>query len=126
LSNADGAAVTSGRDWLERIVTQVSTPVRWDQCMRTMSVLGASALIELPPGGTLTGLARRALPEVARAAVKTPEDLDAARSLLAEHGAPETHENGHVPEWRLLVRPVAGPLPGRGAAPGRAPGGPVP
>jgi len=122
LSNADGAAVTSGRDWLERIVTQVSTPVRWDQCMHTMSVLGASALIELPPGGTLTGLARRALPEVARAAVKTPEDLDAARSLLAEHGAPETHENGHVPEWRLLVAPVAGTFRASGAAQGSTPG----
>src|SRR5690242_6299423 len=60
LSNADGAVVTSGRGWLERIVTQVSAPVRWDECMRTMSRLGASALIELPPGGTLTGLARRA------------------------------------------------------------------
>src|SRR5262249_57825236 len=89
-----------GRDWLERIGTQVSTPVRWDQCMHTMSGLGASALIELPPGGTLTGLARRALPEVARAAVKTPEDLDAARSLLAEHGAPVTPEDGHVPQRR--------------------------
>ena len=80
LSNADGAAVKSGRDWLERIVTQVSAPVRWDQCMHTMTALGASALIELPPAGTLTGLARRALPQLARVALKTPNDLDAARS----------------------------------------------
>ena len=62
LSNLDGAVVASGADWLERIVTQVSAPVRWDSCMRTMADLGASAFIELPPGGTLTGLARRALP----------------------------------------------------------------
>ena len=109
LSNADGAVVTSGRDWLERIVTQVSTPVRWDKCMQTMSGLGASALIELPPGGTLAGLARRALPQLARAALKTPDDLAAARALLAEHGTPEHHDNGHGPEWRLLVAAVAGP-----------------
>src|SRR5262249_22558160 len=57
LSNADGVPVKSGRDWLERIATQVSAPVRWDQCMQTMAGLGASALIELVPGGTLTGLA---------------------------------------------------------------------
>src|SRR6516165_9834716 len=88
LSNADGAPVSTGRDWLERIVTQVSTPVRWDLCMRTMSGLGASALIELPPGGTLAGLARRALPQLARVALKTPGDLDAARALLAEHSVP--------------------------------------
>ncbi len=108
LSNADGAVVTSGRDWLERIVTQVSAPVRWDECMRTMSRLGASALIELPPGGTLTGLARRALPRMDRAALKTPDDLAAARALLPEHGRPDHHYAGNTPEWRLLVAPAAG------------------
>jgi [acyl-carrier-protein] S-malonyltransferase len=108
LSNADGAVVTSGRDWLERIVTQVSAPVRWDECMHTMSGLGATALIELPPGGTLTGLARRALPQLDRVALKTPGDLSAARALLAERGMPEHHYAGHTPEWRLLVAPVAG------------------
>ena len=108
LSNADGAVVTSGRDWLERIVTQVSAPVRWDECMHTMSGLGATALIDLPPGGTLTGMARRALPDLARLALKTPGDLAAARGLLAEHGTPEHHYAGHTPEWRLLVAPVAG------------------
>jgi [acyl-carrier-protein] S-malonyltransferase len=122
LSNADGAVVTSGRDWLERIVTQVSAPVRWDRCMDTMSGLGTSALIELPPGGTLTGLARRALPGLARVALKTPDDLAAARGLLAEHGAPEHHYAGHTPEWRLLVAPVAGTFhagaDGQDAAPG--------
>jgi [acyl-carrier-protein] S-malonyltransferase len=122
LSNADGAVVTSGRDWLERIVTQVSTPVRWDKCMHTMSGLGASALIELPPGGTLAGLARRALPQLARAALKTPDDLAAARALLAEHGTPEHDDNGHGPEWRLLVAAVAGTFragtEGQDAAPG--------
>src|SRR5262249_56748927 len=93
---------------------------------QTMARLGASALIELPPGGTLTGLARRALPQLARAALKTPDDLDAARSLLAEHGTPEHHENGHTPEWRLLGPAQAGPSPGPGAAPGTAPGPPGP
>ena len=122
LSNADGAAVKSGRDWLERIVTQVSAPVRWDQCMQTMAGLGASALIELPPGGTLTGLARRALPQLPRVALKTPDDLDSARSLLAEHGTPAHHEGGHTPEWRLLVAAQAGTFRAGGAAQDTAPG----
>jgi [acyl-carrier-protein] S-malonyltransferase len=122
LSNADGAAVKSGRDWLERIVTQVSAPVRWDECMHAMDGLGASALIELPPAGTLTGLARRALPQLARVALKTPNDLDAARSLLAEHGTPEHHENGHTPEWRLLVAAQAGTFRADGAAQDIVPG----
>jgi [acyl-carrier-protein] S-malonyltransferase len=108
LSNADGAAVMSGSNWLERIVTQVSAPVRWDLCMQTMSAMGASAIIELPPAGTLTGLARRRLPGLAVMALKTPDMLDAARSVLAEHGGPQPQEDAHAPDWRLLVSPLAG------------------
>jgi [acyl-carrier-protein] S-malonyltransferase len=87
LSNRDGSVVSSGADWLERIVTQVSAPVRWDKCQRTMAGLGISALIELPPAGTLTGLAKRALPGVRTLALKRPADLDQARELL-EAGRP--------------------------------------
>src|SRR6266576_3107540 len=109
LSDADGAAVTTGKEWLERIVAQVAAPVRWDLCMRTMADLGVTALIELPPAGTLTGLARRALPGVAQLAIKTPEQLDAARELIAGHLAePDAHGHGHLPEWRLIVAPASG------------------
>ena len=109
LSDADGAAVTTGKEWLERIVAQVAAPVRWDLCMRTMADLGVTALIELPPAGTLTGLARRALPGVAQLAIKTPEQLDAARDLIAGHLAePDAHGHGHLPEWRLIVAPASG------------------
>jgi [acyl-carrier-protein] S-malonyltransferase len=89
-------------------VTQVSAPVRWDLCMREMARLGAGAVIELPPAGTLTGLARRALPGVALGSLKTPGDLAAARSLIGEHGAVDPYQGGQVPEWRLLVAPLAG------------------
>ena len=60
LSNRDGAVVKSGPEWLDRIINQVSAPVRWDKCMQTMETLGVTAMIELPPAGTLTGLAKRA------------------------------------------------------------------
>ncbi len=89
LSNADGAVVASGPDWAERIVAQVAAPVRWDLCMETMSGIGVTALIELTPGGTLAGLARRALPGVELLALKTPDQLDAARELIAAHAAPK-------------------------------------
>ena len=84
LSNRDGAIVSYGPDWLSRIVAQVAAPVRWDACMRTMADHGVTAMIELPPAGTLTGLARRGLPGVTVLAMKTPDDLDAARKLVAE------------------------------------------
>jgi [acyl-carrier-protein] S-malonyltransferase len=109
LSNADGAAVTTGKEWLERIVAQVAAPVRWDLCLRTMADLGVTAVIELPPAGTLTGLARRALPGVVQLALKTPDQLEAARELIEEHlSESDGHGHGHLPEWRLIVAPTSG------------------
>ncbi|MFF8943360.1 ACP S-malonyltransferase [Streptomyces sp. NPDC014864] len=85
VSNKDGGAVVTGAEVLDRLVGQVANPVRWDLCMETFKELGATALVEVCPGGTLTGLAKRALPGVKTLALKTPDDLDAARELIAEH-----------------------------------------
>ena len=93
LSNRDGAVVTAGADWLDRIVSQVANPVRWDRCMATMSAIGVTALIELAPGGTLTGMAKRALPGVELLAMKTPDQFDAARAMVAAHA---TATNGYA------------------------------
>ncbi|MEU5436228.1 ACP S-malonyltransferase [Streptomyces sp. NPDC020719] len=85
VSNADGKTVATGTEIVSRLVNQVSNPVRWDLCMETFQELGATALIEVCPGGTLTGLAKRALPGVKTVALKSPDDLEAARALIAEH-----------------------------------------
>jgi len=106
VSNADGQIVREGRDILTRLVTQVANPVRWDLCMQTMADMGVTALIELPPAGTLAGLAKRALPGVEVLAVKTPDDLAAAHDIIARHGAPSSA--GDEPAWRLVVAPAKG------------------
>lgn len=103
LSNRDGAAIGRGPDMLQRLVGQVEAPVRWDACMQTMADLGASAVIELPPAGTLAALVRRALPGVEVQALRSPDDLEAARVLVAAHAVGD-----HEPDWRLLVAPLAG------------------
>ncbi len=87
ISNRDGQAVDDGAQVLSRIVDQVARPVRWDQVMETLLAMGVTALIELPPAGTLVGLAKRGMKGIPSIAVKTPDDLEAARALLAEHGA---------------------------------------
>ncbi len=92
LSNADGAQVSAGREVLDRLVTQVSNPVRWDRCMETMTALGVTHLIELAPAGTLVGLAKRGMKGVQSVALKTPDDLDAARALLTEAGSTTSAE----------------------------------
>lgn len=89
LSNADGEAVATGAELLHRLVAQVALPVRWDLCMETLAGLGVTGILELPPAGTLTNLAKRALPGVETLAVKGPDDLDAAHDFVARHqGAP--------------------------------------
>ncbi|MEU8482796.1 MULTISPECIES: ACP S-malonyltransferase [unclassified Streptomyces] len=85
VSNKDGRTVATGAEVVSRLVGQVANPVRWDLCMETFKELGVTALVEVCPGGTLTGLAKRALPGVKTLALKTPDDLDAARALIAEH-----------------------------------------
>jgi [acyl-carrier-protein] S-malonyltransferase len=82
LSNRDGAVVPDGGDFLARLVDQVASPVRWDACMATMASRGVTTMIELLPGGTLTSLAKRGLSGVKTVALKTPDNLDAAREVL--------------------------------------------
>ncbi|MEH0971784.1 acyltransferase domain-containing protein [Micromonospora sp. CPCC 205546] len=109
LSNLDGAAVGHGRDMLQRLVRQVTAPVRWDLCMRTLADLGVTGVIELPPAGTLAGLVKRELkgpgaPEVVT--LNTPNDLPAARDLIARHGMAPSHEP--TMHFRVVVAPSAG------------------
>lgn len=82
LSNADGAHVTSGADVLQRLVDQVTLPVRWDLCMAVMKELGVHATAELPPAKALTGLAKRELAGTTTMALKTPDDLAKVAAAL--------------------------------------------
>ncbi|WP_422114594.1 ACP S-malonyltransferase [Brachybacterium sp. UNK5269] len=95
VSNAGGEVITSGARYLELIVTQVASPVDWEACMAALRDRGVTALIEVAPAGTLTGLAKRELKGIALANLNTPDDLDAARALVREHAgtAPTDQEN---------------------------------
>ncbi len=107
VSNADGAVVSSGSDLLARLVGQVASPVRWDACMQTFIDLGVTGLLELAPGGTLTGLARRGLPGVDTFALTSPDQLDEARAFVERH-AEHTTQHAVAPSWRLVVAPIKG------------------
>jgi len=90
LSNADGEVVGDGGEALRRMVAQVTRPVRWDACMARLRELGVTAVIELPPAGTLVGLVKRDLKGTATLALKTPDDLDRAVDLITEHAGADT------------------------------------
>ncbi len=106
ISNRDGHIVHDGPEVLERIVEQVARPVRWDLCMDTMLDLGVTGLLEMPPAGTLTGIARRAMKGVETFALKTPDQLDDARAFVEKHGEPSPVDS--TPTWRMLVAPSKG------------------
>jgi [acyl-carrier-protein] S-malonyltransferase len=83
-TNSDGSAVASGAAYLDLLVDQVASPVRWDLCMESFAAAGVAGIIELSPAGTLVGLAKRALRGTPAVAVKTPEDIPAAAALTTE------------------------------------------
>lgn len=99
----NGVVVANGV--VPRLVRHVAEPVRWDQTMATFAEAGVTAAVELPPAGTLTGLLRRELRDVLSVALRTPDDLPAARRLVTEHSATP---GGHDPAWRVVVAPGAG------------------
>ncbi len=83
-TNRDGSRVTDGQHFVDLLVGQVSSPVRWDKCMAAFAVADVTGIIELAPAGALVGLAKRALKGVPSVAIKTPEDLPAAWAMIDE------------------------------------------
>jgi [acyl-carrier-protein] S-malonyltransferase len=86
ISNRDGEEVSEGREILNRIVSQIANPVRWDLCMQRLVTLGVTGVIEVAPAGTLVGLIKRAVPTIEQFALKSPAEIDAAREFAAAHG----------------------------------------
>ncbi len=106
ISNRDGQVIHDGREVITRLVTQVRNPVRWDLCMQSMSDLGVTGILEMPPAGTLVGIAKRQLKGVETFALKTPEQLDDARAFADKHGDASPIDS--TPTWRMLVSPGKG------------------
>jgi [acyl-carrier-protein] S-malonyltransferase len=110
ISNRDGSVVHSGPEVLSRIVGQIARPVRWDLCLETMADLGVTGILEMPPAGTLTGIAKRYFRglgmSVETFALDSPDQLDAAREFVDKHGEASPIETS--PTWRMVVSPAKG------------------
>lgn len=117
VSNRDGRVVHDGTEVLSRLVDQVSNPVRWDLCQQTMVDLGVTGMLEVPPAGTLAGLARRAMPGVETFALKTPDQLDDARAFVERHGQASPLDGN--PTWRMVVAPIKGTFSRADVRPGQ-------
>jgi [acyl-carrier-protein] S-malonyltransferase len=81
-TNRNGDLIESGTTFVDLMVGQVSSPVRWDLTMASMEAAGVTGIIELAPAGALVGLAKRGLKGVPTVAIKTPDDLAAAHDMM--------------------------------------------
>jgi len=71
--NVDGRDVHTADHLRERLRAQLTSPVRWIECVRRLVELGADTLVEVGPGSVLSGLARRIAPDARAVSVNTPE-----------------------------------------------------
>ncbi len=85
ISNKDGQIITDSTDLKNRLVSQITSPVRWDLCQAKMIELGVTGMLELAPGGVLTGIAKREMPGVELFSIKSPEDIDTAQAFIDKH-----------------------------------------
>ena len=81
LSNRDGQPASSAADAIEKLVAQLTRPVRWDLCSETLRQRNVKAIVEFPPAGALSGIAKRELRGTPTHPVKTPADLDSLAEL---------------------------------------------
>ena len=85
VSNKDGQIITDSTELKNRLISQITSPVRWDFCQAKMIELGVTGMLELAPGGVLTGIAKREMPGVELFAIKSPEDIDTAKAFIDKH-----------------------------------------
>ena len=112
-ANVDAREHTDPAEWPGLLSAQLCSPVRWRQTLEALGGRGASAIVELGPGGVLTGLIRRTIPDVRAVAVAVPADLDKLMDALAGpetwNAASPTHQGEHLyTSERVIVSPSAG------------------
>ena len=74
-SNADVVSPADPRALRASLVRQLSLPVRWVECVRSLARQGARQIIECGPGGVLTGLNKRITDQAEAIALKDAAQL---------------------------------------------------
>jgi len=111
VSNVDAIAHDHGDEWASLLSAQLSSPVRWKQCLLTLADLGVTGFAELGPGGVLTGMVKRTIEGSRTISVATPDELDKFIEWV-NNAAPtglQQHEGEHLfAVERLVVSPASG------------------
>jgi len=85
ITNNQGKLVMDSQVAMQELVGQLTSPVRWDLCQETIKDAGVTGLLELAPGGTLVGIAKREIPGVELFAVKSVDDISMGIEFIRKH-----------------------------------------
>ena len=113
VANVDARVHTDAGEWPGLLSAQLCSPVRWRHSLEVLSGRGSTLAIELGPGGVLSGMVRRATPDMRGVPVAVPDDLD----KLMDHvsGNDEWSASGPDGQGEHLYtseRVVVSPAPG--------------
>ena len=127
VANVDARVHPGPSEWPGLLSAQLCSPVRWCQSMATLGELGTTQVVEVGPGGVLTGLARRTLPEAQALSVASPDDLAVLVDTLSGsetwHAYAAEHQGEHLyTSERVVVSPAAGVFTPDPGLPAPAPG----
>jgi [acyl-carrier-protein] S-malonyltransferase len=83
VTNVDADTVETGAEAREALVRQVTSPVRWEESVRTLIDDGVNTFVEVGPGRVLTGLLRQIERSVAALNVEDEKSLAATMEKIA-------------------------------------------
>src|SRR5438270_10111629 len=83
ISNATGREVTTLPEIRQTLQDQVTSTVRWVDCMERLAGLGCDLFIELGPGGVLAGLLKRTRKDVDVVSVSDAESVRACSEKIS-------------------------------------------
>ena len=111
VSNVDALTHDIGETWSSLLSAQLTSPVRWKQCLLTLADNGVTDFAELGPGSVLSGMTKRTLDTARTISVSTPEELDKLIEWVSSTSptAVAQFEGEHLfAVERLVVSPAAG------------------
>ncbi|MDS1269237.1 ACP S-malonyltransferase [Lipingzhangella sp. LS1_29] len=82
--NSDGQVAGAETDWTAELTTHLTAPVRWRDTQRRLVELGATSLVELGHGTTLTSIARRTVSDVRLISISDPHTADRLHDPIPE------------------------------------------
>jgi [acyl-carrier-protein] S-malonyltransferase len=86
VANVDASPHATAEEWRGLLADQLCRPVRWRSTLERLGELAGDdpiTVVEIGPGGVLTGMAKRTLPGAHALSVAEPDHVEAARSSLA-------------------------------------------